>query len=72
MSQFGILAKFDFLQTWASYFISGLTPAVTHNLGKYMALHKAFYLSAIDGKPRRLSGIWRVPRQLFHARHEMR
>lgn len=50
MSQFGILAKFDFLQSWASYFVSGLNPAVTHNLGKYMALHKAFYLSAIDDR----------------------
>lgn len=50
MSQFGFLSKFDFLQTWASFLISNTNPAVTHNIGKYAALHKAFYLSAIDDK----------------------
>lgn len=50
MTQFGFLAKLDFLQTWVSLGASRVNPAVTHNLGKYLALHKAFYLSAIDEK----------------------
>lgn len=50
MSQFGLLSKFEFLQTWASLVVSNVNPAVSHNLGKYSAIQKAFYLSAIDDK----------------------
>lgn len=45
---FGFLSRFEFLQDWASAAIAGVNPAVVHNLGKYHALKKASYLSAIE------------------------
>ena len=45
---FGFLAKFEFLQNFASIFISSLNPAVIHNLEKYYALKKVHYLSSIE------------------------
>lgn len=47
-SKFGLLGKLEFLQNFASYFISKIQPAVIHNIGKYQALKKLFYLSAIE------------------------
>jgi O-methyltransferase len=47
-SKFGILHKLNFLQDFASLFIAGINPAVTHNLEKYYALKKVHYLSAIE------------------------
>lgn len=47
-SQFGILSKLEFLQGWASKIISGINPAVMHNLEKYYILKKVHYLSAIE------------------------
>lgn len=48
MSKFGILGNITILQSALSSFISKLNPAVIHNIGKYMAIKKAFYLSAIE------------------------
>ena len=48
MTKFGILSKFIFLQDIAAIFVSKLNPAVTHNVEKYRAIQKAFYLSALD------------------------
>ena len=48
MSKFGFLLRLEFLQNWASAFVAGLNPAVMHNLEKYYALKKVFYLSAIE------------------------
>jgi O-methyltransferase len=47
-SKFGILSKLEFLQGWSSKFISGINPAVIHNLEKYYILKKVHYLSAIE------------------------
>jgi O-methyltransferase len=47
-SQFGFISKLEFLQDWASAFISGINPAITHNLEKYNAIKKVHYLSAIE------------------------
>ena len=47
-SSFGLLGKLEFLQNFASYLIAIINPAVTHNLEKYKALKKIFYLSAIE------------------------
>ncbi len=47
-SKFGFLAKLEFLQTLASYLISGINPAVIHNIEKYYTLKKVHYLSAIE------------------------
>jgi len=47
-SKFGFLEKLEFLQTFASYVISKVQPAVIHNLEKYQAIKKIFYLSAIE------------------------
>ena len=47
-SKFGFLSKVEFLQDWASTLISGLNPALVHNLEKYHALKKVHYLSAIE------------------------
>ena len=48
MSKFGILGNITILQSAVSSFISKLNPAVIHNVGKYIAIKKAFYLSAIE------------------------
>ncbi len=45
---FGILSKLEFLQSFASRFISGINPAVIHNLEKYMIIKKVHYLAAIE------------------------
>jgi O-methyltransferase len=47
-SQFGILSKLEFLQSWSSRIISGINPAVIHNIEKYYVLKKVHYLSAIE------------------------
>jgi O-methyltransferase len=46
--KFGFLAKFDFLQNIASMLVSGINPAVIHNIEKYFALKKVHYLSAVE------------------------
>jgi O-methyltransferase len=47
-SQFGILAKLNFLQNWTSGLISSVNPAIIHNIEKYYVMKKVFYLSAIE------------------------
>ena len=47
-SKFGFLSKLDFLQNITSSLLSGLNPAIVHNLEKYLALYKVHYLSAIE------------------------
>ncbi|MES2887698.1 MAG: TylF/MycF/NovP-related O-methyltransferase [Pseudomonadota bacterium] len=47
-TQFGFLAKFEFLQDWASALLAGVNPAIIHNLEKYHTLKKVHYLSAIE------------------------
>ena len=46
--KFGFLSKLDFLQNITSSLLSGLNPAIVHNLEKYLALKKVHYLSAIE------------------------
>ena len=46
--RWGGLSKLVFLQIFASNFISYINPAVTHNLEKYYAIKKVFYLSTIE------------------------
>ena len=48
MNKFGFLSRFEFLQTWASALVSGLSPAVIHNLEKYYAIKKVCYMSTIE------------------------
>lgn len=47
-TKFGILAKFDFLQTMASKILVNINPAVIHNIEKYLMLKKVHYLSSIE------------------------
>ena len=47
-SQFGILSKLEFLQSWSSRIIAVINPAIIHNLEKYYVLKKVHYLSAIE------------------------
>jgi O-methyltransferase len=47
-AKFGFLSKFEFLQDWASSLIARVDPAIVHNLEKYHALRKVFYLSTIE------------------------
>ena len=47
-TQFGILAKLNFLQDWLSIFIAKINPAIIHNVSKYDAIKKVHYLSAIE------------------------
>jgi len=47
-SKFGFLSELDFLQNITSSLLSGLNPAIVHNLEKYLALNKVHYLSAIE------------------------
>ena len=47
-SQFGMLSKLEFLQSWSSLIIAGINPAIIHNLEKYYVLKKVHYLSAIE------------------------
>jgi hypothetical protein len=48
MSKFGLLGQITIFQSAVSYFLAKMNPAVIHNIGKYMAIKKAFYLSAIE------------------------
>ncbi len=47
-SKFSFCLRLEFLQNLASAFITALNPAIVHNLGKYLALLKVFYLSGIE------------------------
>ena len=46
--RWGGLSKLVFLQILASNVISYINPAITHNLEKYYAIKKVFYLSSIE------------------------
>ena len=46
--KFGFLSKLEFLQVMASKLISGINPAVIHNIEKYYILKKVHYLAAIE------------------------
>tara|TARA_Y100001970_G_scaffold281852_1_gene393497 strand:- start:35594 stop:36286 length:693 start_codon:yes stop_codon:yes gene_type:complete len=48
MSKFGFISNITILQTIVSKAISRLNPAIMHNIGKYLAIKKVFYLSAIE------------------------
>jgi O-methyltransferase len=48
-SKFGFLSKLNFLQNIASKLISGINPAIVHNIEKYLTLKKVHYLSAVEG-----------------------
>ena len=48
MSKFGIIGKINFFQNILSSIISKVNPAIMHNVGKYFAIKKVFYLSAIE------------------------
>ena len=39
-TQFGILAKLNFLQDWLSILIAKINPAIIHNVSKYDAIKK--------------------------------
>lgn len=45
---FGFLARFAFLQDLASWLISLINPAIIHNIEKYYAIKKVFYLSMLE------------------------
>ena len=45
---FGFWLRLEFLQNWASACIAGLNEAILHNLEKYYALKKVFWLSMIE------------------------
>ena len=47
-TKFGFLSKLNFLQDIASGIISGINPAIIHNIEKYYALKKVHYLSAVE------------------------
>lgn len=47
-NKFGFLARFELLQDLASIVISGIKPAIVHNIEKYHALKKVHYLTAIE------------------------
>jgi len=48
MSKFSILSKFYFLQNISSNLIAHVNPDIVHNIGKYFARKKAFYLSSLE------------------------
>ena len=48
MTKFGLLSKIEFLQNVPSVIIANLNPAITHNIEKYKAIKKAFYISSIE------------------------
>jgi len=48
VSGFGRLARLEFLQNWASRLMAWAPPEVVHNLEKYHAIKKVFYLSSIE------------------------
>jgi hypothetical protein len=45
---FQFLSKLYFLQNILSYFVSKISPVLIHNLGKYFAIKKAFYLTSLE------------------------
>jgi O-methyltransferase len=45
---FQFLSKLYFLQNVLSLLVSLISPVLVHNLGKYFALKKAFYLTALE------------------------
>jgi len=47
-NKFGFLSHLEFLQNFSSRIIAGINPAIIHNLGKYYAIRKVHYLSAIE------------------------
>lgn len=47
-TQFGFLARLDVLQDVVSWGIASINPAIVHNVGKYLALKKVHYLTAIE------------------------
>ena len=47
-SKFGLLGEMEFLQNWASTFISSVNPAVIHNIEKYVAIKKTVYLNSLE------------------------
>ena len=48
MSKFGLLGKIRIFQNILSHLLAKFNPAVMHNLGKYIAIKKTFYLSSIE------------------------
>ena len=48
VSGFGLLARLEFFQNWASRLVAWMPPEVVHNLEKYHALKKVFYLASIE------------------------
>ena len=48
MPKFGFLSKIEILQNVPSKIIANLNPAITHNIEKYKAIKKAFYISSIE------------------------
>ena len=47
-SKFGLLGKLNFLQNIASNIISGINPAIIHNIEKYLAIKKTVYLNSLE------------------------
>lgn len=47
-TKFGLLSKLEFLQDWVSVLISGINPAIIHNIEKYYIIKKVHYLSAME------------------------
>jgi O-methyltransferase len=47
-TKYGILSRLEFLQNWASLLIVSIKDEVMHNIEKYYALKKVFYLSGIE------------------------
>jgi O-methyltransferase len=47
-TKFGLLAKLEFLQDWASIAVARMPSAVAHNLEKYHALKKVHYLAGME------------------------
>jgi O-methyltransferase len=49
MNLISFFKSFFFLQNLAAWLCSKIPPTIEHNLAKYTALRKAFYLTALDG-----------------------
>ena len=47
-TKFGYLVKLNFLQNILSNIISGLNPAIIHNVEKYWAIKKTIYLNSLE------------------------
>jgi len=50
-SKIGLLPRLSFLQDIVSYAVSSLNPTLIHNVGKYLAISKAFYVTSIEQLP---------------------